>query len=216
MKRSKKDREPNWRPNFVSTSELPDIKVIRTDFIINFIAVALALGMVTLALKREYSLRTLETTIDQLENRISRAEPSDSNNLQLSREFKKAAAYVLEVNKFSDTPFFMHELVQTLAFIQPEDLIYKSIGITEAINEEGGKKSIAYLVALSGDAKSLTVLDEFKSILAQAEALQLPGYRIEIDETLQGRDEQTGIFPYSLSISLIPGGSDQSQGKDAS
>ncbi|NBB79349.1 MAG: hypothetical protein GVY36_07885 [Verrucomicrobia bacterium] len=216
MKRSEKNRQPNWRPNFVNASDLPDIKVVRTNFIINFVAVALALVMVGMFLSREYKLRSLETTIDRLESRISKAESVDKKSLRLSREFKDVAAYIVEVGKFLDTPFYAHELVQTFASIQPDDLIYKSIDVSEKANDKDDKKGIAYQVALSGDAKSLTVLDEFKRILAQADALKFPGYSIEIDETLQGRDEETGIFPYRLNISFIPGAPDQKQGKDAS
>lgn len=35
MSKGRKVREPSWRPNFVNKSELPDIKVVRTDFIVN-------------------------------------------------------------------------------------------------------------------------------------------------------------------------------------
>ena len=105
MRRNKKDNHPNWRPNFVNPSELPDIKVIRTNFVINIVAVFLALSAITLFLTREYNLRSLEETINRLEDRISEAESTDKNNLKLSREFKKAAEYVVEVGKFSDTPF---------------------------------------------------------------------------------------------------------------
>lgn len=136
--------------------------------------------------------------------------------MQLSGEFKKAAEYVVEVAKFSETPFFFHELVQTLAEIKPEDLIYRSISITESAGKQGNKNVITYRINLNGDAKSLTVLDQFKGILAQSEALQFLGYRIEIDETLEGRNDQTGIFPYRMSVSFIPDSSQNQKGKDAS
>ena len=40
---SKRDTQPYWRPDFKIQSTLPDIKVVRTDFIINCIVVALML-----------------------------------------------------------------------------------------------------------------------------------------------------------------------------
>lgn len=67
MKRHRKDSPPHWRPNFVNAAELPDIKVVRTNFIVNSIAVALALGMVFLIGKREYSARVLEAEVSNLE-----------------------------------------------------------------------------------------------------------------------------------------------------
>lgn len=216
MKRSKKDFQPYWRPNFVNPSELPDIKAVRTNFIINSIAIVLALSMVFLIGQREYNAKNLETTIARLEERVAKADAEDRKNLRLSGEFKEAAEYIVEVAKFSETPFFVHELVEMLTLIQPNDLIYRSIGLSEAVSEQEKRDVITYRINLIGDAKNLTVLDQFKSILAQAEGLRFPGYRIEIDETLEGRDEQTGIFPFRMSVSLIPDTSTLKNGKDAS
>ena len=216
MKPNKKNKQPHWHPNFVITPELPDIKIVRTNFIVNGIAISLALGVLFLIGQHEYKAKALEATNARLENRISQAEAGDKENLRLNREFKEAAAYVIEVSKFSKTPFLVHELVQTLSLIKPNDLIYKSISISEAVTKEGKKDVITYRVNLNGDAKSLVVLDQFKGILAEAEGLQFPGYRIEIDETLEGRDEQTGIFPYRMTVSFIPDASQQKKGKGAS
>lgn len=215
MKRNKKNMQPAWRPNFVNQSELPDIKVIRTNFIINMVAAALALSMVFVLAKREYSAAALETTIDRLEERIAGAEAADKKNLELSREFKQAAEYILEVGRFSEAPFSPHELLYHLSVIQPDDVIYRSINLSEGTEGKGKNRVITYRVNLNGDAKNLTVLDEFKDILAQAEGLQFPGYGIKIDETLEGRDERTGIFPYRMTISFTPQASDKKERKDA-
>ncbi|MGB0743343.1 MAG: hypothetical protein ACPGSB_02350, partial [Opitutales bacterium] len=51
---------------------------------------------------------------------------------------------------------------------------------------------------------SLTVLDDFKGTLSEWEPLQHEGYELDIDESLQGRDSNTGIFPYTLNITLKP------------
>lgn len=216
MKRHKKEIQPHWRPNFVNPSELPDIKVVRTNFIVNSVAVVLALGMLFLIGQREYKARTLESTIVSLEARVAQAEAGDTRYLRLSGEFKEAAEHVLEVSKFTETPFLVHELIRTLSVIKPEDLIFRSISISETVIKQGKKDVISYRINLNGDAKSLTVLDQFKGILAQAEPLRFPGYRIEIDETLEGRNEQTGIFPYRMRLSFIPDAANQKQGKDAS
>jgi hypothetical protein len=216
MKRNKKELQPNWRPNFVNPAALPDIKVVRTNFMVNSLAMVMALGMVFLVAQREYQARSLESSIASLESRIDRAEAEDEKYLRLSGEFKEAAEYIVEVAQFTEIPFLPHDFVKVLASIKPDDLIYRSITISEAITVEGKNKLLTYRINLNGDARSLTVLDEFKGILAAEEALQIRGYRVEIDETLEGRDEQTGIFPYRMSVSFIPDASKGSKGKDAS
>ena len=60
------------------------------------------------------------------------------------------------------------------------------------------------------------MLDGFKKVLEGAKLLQAPGVELQIGETLQGRDEETGIFQYQLTISLTPVASGNSaKGGDA-
>jgi hypothetical protein len=196
--------QPHWRPNFVNQSELPDIKVIRTGFIINFVAVTLALCVAFSLLQREYRAYSLRQTIEGMEQRIRVAEADDLANLKMSEAFRSSAQSVVEVESFFDAPLLAHEFIYGLSQIKPEDLIFNSVSFSETLSQQGGQSGVGYSLSISGDAKGLTVLDEFKMILGEAELLQIPGYSLQIDESLQGRDEKTGIFPYSMAISLKP------------
>ena len=200
----KKEMQPFWRPNFVNQSELPDIKVIRTGFIINFIAVILALCAVFFLLQREYRAYSLGETIADMEQQIRAAEADDAENLKLSEAFRSSAQHVIEVEKFFGSPLKAHTFLYGLSAIKPEDLIFNSVSLGETSIKQGAKNVVAYNVNIAGDAKSLTVLDNFKQVLEEAPLLQVDGFALEIDETLQGRDEKTGIFPYRLAISLVP------------
>ncbi len=196
--------QPFWRPNFVNQSELPDIKVIRTDFIINFIAVTLALCVAFFLLQREYRSYSLGKTISDMEQQIRVADADDVENLKLSESFRSSALYVIEVEKFFDSPILAYDFLYKLSLIKPEDLIFNSVSLNESLIKQGAKDVVAYSINITGDAKNLTVLDDFKKVLEEAELLQVAGFDLEIDETLQGRDEKTGIFPYRLAVSLTP------------
>ncbi|HBR93025.1 MAG TPA: hypothetical protein DEA90_02555 [Opitutae bacterium] len=204
MSRNQKEIQPFWRPNFVNQSELPDIKVVRTDFIINFVAITVALCVAFFLLQREYRSYTLAKTIEQMEQQIRVAEADDAENLKLSEAFRKSAQYVIEVEQFFESPLLVHELLYGLSLIKPEDLIFKSVALNESISKVGSKNVVVYNLVINGSAKNLTVLDEFKNILEEDELLQISGFDLEIDETLQGRDEKTGIFPYRLAVKLMP------------
>lgn len=204
MSKSKKDMQPFWRPNFVNQSELPDIKVIRTGFIINFVAVMLALCVAFFLLQREYRAYALSNTIADMEQQIRVAEADDVQNLKLSESFRTSAQYVVEVEKFFASPLQAHEFLYQLSEIKPDDLIFNSVSLSESVVKQGGQNAVGYSINITGDAKSLTVLDDFKKILADADLLKVGGFGLEIDETLQGREEKTGIFPYRLAISLLP------------
>ncbi len=196
--------QPFWRPNFVNQSELPDIKVIRTDFIINFIAVTIALCVAFFLLQREYRSFSLGNTISDMEQQIRVAEADDIENLKRSESFRSSAQYIAEVEKFFDSPILAHEFLYGLSQIKPEDLIFNSVSLGESMIKQGSKQVLAYNISISGDAKNLTAVEDFKKILAEADLLNISGYKVEIDETLQGRDDKTGIFPYRVAISLKP------------
>ena len=204
MSKSKKDIQPFWRPNFVNRSELPDIKVIRTDFIINFIAIMLALGVTFFYLQQEYRAHILKGAISDAEEEIRDASAQDAENLKLSQSFLDSAKYVVEVERFLESPFRIHEFLYDLARIKPDDLIYKSISLSESAAPKRLHSPLKYSINIAGDAKNLTVIGDFKRILGEAELLNLPGFDIQIDESLQGRNEETGVFPYTLAISLTP------------
>ena len=202
MSRSKKEMQPFWRPNFVNQSELPDIKVIRTDFIINFIAVTITLCVAFYLFQREYRSYALGETIVGMEQQIRVADADDVENLKRSETFRESAQYIVEVEKFFDAPLLVHDFLYDLAEIRPEDLIFNTVSLAESMAKQSNKNVRTYNIQISGSAKNLTVLDDFKKILFEEEILQVSGFALEIDETLQGRDDKTGIFPYRMAITL--------------
>jgi len=216
VSRSKKEVQPFWRPNFVNQSELPDIKVIRTDFIINFIAVTLACCAAFFFTQKEYRAYSLTKTIEDMEQQVRLADVEDAQNLKLSESFRSAAQYVVEVEKFYNAPLMAHDFLYNVSVIKPADLIFNAVSLNESFVKLAGKETVTYNINITGDAKNLTVLDGFKKVLEGAKLLQAPGVELQIGETLQGRDEETGIFPYQLTITLTPVASGNSaKGGDA-
>lgn len=218
MGRSRKEMQLFWRPDFVNKSELPDIKVIRTGFIINLIAVISALCVAFILLQREYRVYTLGQTVEALEQQIRVTGADDLSYLKLSESFRSAAQKVIELDKFYDSPLSAHHLLYGLSTIKPGGLIFNSVSFNESVVKAGGKERVAYSINISGNAKILTLLDDFKKALAEAALLKIVGFELEIDEILQGRDEKTGNFPYRLAISLTPtqkAPANKSEGRDA-
>jgi hypothetical protein len=220
MSRRKKDTQPLWRPNFVNQSTLPDIKVVRTGFIINFFAVTLALWVAFILIKSEYRTHVLNQTITAMQARIKAAEPKDAESLKVSEAFRSSAQYIVELEKFYDSPISIYQFIFDLSKIKPDDLIFNSISFKESVVKVDNKSAVAYNINISGDAKNLTVLDDFKRILDNDELLQIEGFALDINETLEGRNEKTGIFPYRLKIVLTPqagsAGKGRKSGGDAS
>ena len=156
MSRNKKEMQPFWRPNFVNQSELPDIKVIRTDFIINFVAVTLALCVAFFLLQREYRSFSLAKTISGMEQQIRVADADDVENLKLSESFRESAQYIIEVEKFYDSPILAHQFLLSLASIKPDELIFDTVSLSESTWKDGAKEVVAYSISISGDAITST------------------------------------------------------------
>lgn len=204
MSKANKNVQPHWRPNFVNASELPDIKVVRTDFIINFVAILLMLLIGFYVLQREYRAYSLKKEIEVMEQQIRVAEADDAAFLKLSRKFRDLAAHLAELEKFYATPVEVHKFLTQLTKMRPERLIFKQVSLVESSQEENKKQVVTYRINISGEVRTLTVLDEFKGDLSDWELLNVGEYALEIDEALQGRDPETGIFPYTLEITLKP------------
>ncbi len=204
MSRSRKNIQPNWRPNFVTVADLPDIKVIRTGFVINFFSLVLMLLVGFAVLQREYRVHVLNQTIADIEQRIRVADADDARDLSLSGEFRNAAAHIVEVEKFYAQPFFVQDFLIELTQMRPEQLIFQQLSLVESFRKEGSEQTITYRINIAGDVRSLTVLDQFKGELSNWHLLNRDRYALRIDESLEGRDPNTGIFPYILQITLEP------------
>ena len=206
MKRSGKNADPNWRPNFVLAAGLPDIKAVRTGFLINFVFLVLMLLVGMYVVQGEYRAHVLGQTVTDKEQRIAAAEAEDSASLNLSREFRDTAAHIVEVEKFYMAPFPVQDFLVEITQMRPEQLIFRQLSLFESSAKDDSGEFVSFRINITGEVRSLTILDEFKGELSIWSLLNQDRYALRIDESLQGRDAETGIFPYTLEITLKPGG----------
>ena len=204
MSRSKQNIQPYWRPNFVNASGLPDIKAVRTDFIVNFVSIVFATLAAFYVIQSEYRAYSLNKTISDMEEQIQAAEADDTASLRLSVKFRKLAANIVELEQFYAAPFSSLDFLTQISQMRPKGLIFKQVSLAERMEKKDAKATVTYSLNISGEVRSLTTLDEFKGELAQWDLLKVENYELEIDEILQGRDAETGIFPYTLKVTLKP------------
>jgi len=204
MSRSKQNIQPYWRPNFVNASGLPDIKAVRTDFIVNFVSIVFATLAAFYVIQSEYRAYSLNKTISDMEEQIQAAEADDTASLRLSVKFRKLAANIVELEQFYAAPFTTLDFLTQISQMRPKGLIFKQLSLAERMEKKDATAKVTYSLNISGEVRSLTTLDEFKGELAQWDLLKVENYELEIDEILQGRDAETGIFPYTLKVTLKP------------
>lgn len=205
---SKHDIQPYWRPDFKIQSTLPDIKVVRTDFIINAIAVALMLIAAFTLLQHEYRAYSLNRSIASMEQSIEETVANNNQNLEESERFRESAQSVAELQIFFRAPFAAHELLAELARLKPAGLIFSRIMLSDSIIKQKGtdqtEAQMAYEINITGDARGLMVLTQFKAALQASPAMNPDGFEVVVDESMQQRNANTGITPFRVSISLTP------------
>jgi hypothetical protein len=149
---------------------------------------------------KEYRIHSINTIIDEITQEVSDATPENTASLKLSADFREAAESVAEVETFYLSPFLAHDFLFNLSQLRPDDLVFTEV----SFRENASKTGVGYSIAISGEVRFLTTLDEFKGIIGQWDMLAIEGYNLSVDEVVEGRNDTTGIFPYRLNIALTP------------
>lgn len=198
MKKSKKEVQPNWHPNFRIQSELPDIKPIRTGFIINSFAVVLCLGLALMVMQQELKRMSLNRTIADLRATVSANESSNREALQQSREFVEEVRKLQELEAFYEAPVSGYRFLLFLAEIRSENLVYDSVTLQESIRMDRRNEVTTFRVQIGGKSRDLLTLGEFKDYLENLPFVVANGG--VVNETIYPRDENTGSFPFSIVV----------------
>ncbi len=213
MSSKNKDMQPYWRPDFRDPTTLPDIKVVRTDFIVNVFAVVVLAIFAVFVLQREYRGWALKGRIASLEDEIRIAEPDDRIYIKQSQQFRDAGQYILEMNSFYDAPFDAHELLVELALLKREELMFTQVTLSESIagakkgaKPQAGPKAVEYQVRIDGEVheENLDVFDVFKKALRESDYFMIEGYETKIAEDMGSKNERNDLFPYVLTIQVSP------------
>lgn len=208
----KKDIQPYWRPDYRNPSTLPDIKVVRTDFIVNFVAILLALAVGAFLLQREYRVWSIGSTVDDMKQRIRVTEPDDNISIKQSEEFRKAGRYIQDLEKFYQAPFYAHELLVSLSELEEDDLIFTNLRFSENTITQNKKPVVEYSMEIAGQVRDLPTLDDYVVSLRNLELFDVEGYEARVAEDPRQRDA-TGLYPYTISVTLSPSAEKKKGGK---
>lgn len=104
--------------------------------------------------------------------------------------------------------FFAHDLAYEMAALRDDRLIFSNLSFDERSEKTAGKRGrliSKYSITLSGDVKELRILDLFVERLRDSDILNVEGFTLEVSETPQRPNEETGLYPFSVQIELEPG-----------
>jgi hypothetical protein len=206
LRRNKKLVHPVWRPDFRDGEALPDIKVIRTDFLFNVVAVSLAIALLGFFLFREYRSFELAGTIRDLEVNIENNRVVDRENVRMSREFAEHERSIKEVIQFFNVPVHPETLFLELASMQPDAIILETVNVTSSREGAGNNARVLYTLLLSGTVEDSTaqpasqVITEYLGALEGLPSIK-PHFVVSALPTFN-RNPALGLFNFTVRVTL--------------
>lgn len=161
---------PAWHPNFRNYEKLPDVKVVRTAFFVNGLAVFLAVALLVYTGFREWQIRVLGGQVVEMQGQIDRDKAASDQAIALYKKFQADEARITEVNAFLASKPVVSALLIRLAQTLPKNVALDAFelrdqGLTLRLSVRGDAAAAsghatAYLEQLRAD-KELAQFDQF-------------------------------------------------------
>lgn len=206
LRKRKNATQRLWRPDFRDVQSLPDTKVIRTGFLLNFVAIALALGCMTFYGMQEYSLQTLIKSVQELEQQVASSTSQNRTILDTNKRFRQSAEVVAEAVAFDHQALQFHPFVSQLAEALQEGMVLSVIDLQSSTIIEQSEKVPPFVVELKGQvledapAKPAQVLNAFQEALKELPALE--GKNLEMEMARFSRNNEFGHFDFTLLVKI--------------
>jgi hypothetical protein len=196
MKPSKQAAGPAtfWHPDFRVVAALPDTKVIRTSFLVSFVAVAAVLATGYLLVRQEMELSSVRSQCDEWTQRTEGLRPRLDKATQSQKTFTAEETKARQIREFVTSRVAASDLLLLIAETLPRLTVLDVIEMTQ----EG-------VVRLRGSVVGSS------ASLAQAYADQLaahPGI-VALTESVrlrsQNRDQAGNRFTFEIELKLKGG-----------
>lgn len=201
----------NWRPDFRNTEALPDVKAVRTNFLVNFMALALAIIITGWFGFKEYEAMSVQAQIDGHKDTISQASKANNANLKLSKEFSKLSPKAEDLQAFYDGYKFPLDVLVALCESRPTTISLQNMSFGKVARNTGTAKRPKFVYAprytlqglLKGDSvEALQELDEYKEILGNLEIFEGQLSPNSIDISQPKRNPELEMFEFTIVITL--------------
>lgn len=189
-----------WRADFRLVDRLPDTKVVRTKFIVNFCFITILICLLILAAYRETNKIGLRQSITSLQLEVESRASSNRHVTELSRDFRALANKMDDIRTLKQRPVRPTWLLVELARIRTPDVVYDTISYEHFWATE--RKSEGFKVRLRGKGRTTADIAELKNQLAIFEVAE--GWEIEISE--QGNpsmDATSGVFSFVIELDIF-------------
>ncbi len=206
--KNKKGLYPNWRPNFRDPGLLPDVKVVRTHFLLNFLAVVACFGFAGAIIYTEFTVRSAAESVEFVEENIARNQGRNTELVRMSGEFSKESQSVEQLTRFFDLPFTYSEVLRAVAETRPRPVVFNSFSFSSLSEKRGRVDVLRYRIQIQG-----TVTDVEGALAPETanqfrdELSQLPGLAGKVESSRLSsfnRTENPAVFNFTIQMMLDP------------
>lgn len=203
------DSAAAWRVNYVNAAALPDIKVVRTTFLLNYGLAIFAAASVIYLVHQELAITDVTAQVAELEAQATALIPTDTKIRQASAWFSQYADPVDEYVRFKTGGLDVFALYAQLGNLRAEDISYDNILIdTNAVD---GKKKMGAKITISGKRKGVSK-DGFERIEAlYAKFVGMPylrtikGFEAKYPKSpITVPDNQAQVIQFTFQLTLEP------------
>jgi hypothetical protein len=206
-RKKKPDVVLNWHPNFRNVATLPDIKQVRTGFLVNFVAIVLALLALAWTLYTEVEIHKVGHDIDVLNAQMEGNSGANNKALAATRDFVNKSKPMQFAARFFSQELVPLDLLASLNDARPENITFISVNVESIVRDQGGKKADAQRLTIHGvlSSESELGLQEFVDKLVASPALKnRVGDPVKDRSIDSRRDPIAGAFEFTLTLTLKP------------
>ena len=199
---NKKHLRTSWHPDFRIVELLPDIKVVRTKFIVNVISIVVVSMLLVLNGYREIVKFSVRSKINNFQEEIQRSQPSNQKLTMMSMEFTKLGAELKDIKTFKEKPFDLIETIMQLSKMCGSNVIYDKISYLNSW--DSAEKKEVHSIRLNGKGRTTADIGELKNKLSALKVAE--GYTIQVSEVGNPtKDPNTGVFSFGILVKVSEG-----------
>jgi hypothetical protein len=118
---------PAWHPSFRNYERLPDIKVVRTVFFVNAVAITVTIAMFTVFIFKEYHLYSLRRQVADVRAQCERDKRGSDQAIALFKKFQGEEKKILEVDAFLKVRPLLSDLLLQIGETLPKNIALASV-----------------------------------------------------------------------------------------
>lgn len=161
---------PAWHPSFRDYETLPDVKVVRTAFFVNGVAVLVVVALLLWLGYTEYQAKSLRQQRDLLDQQIAREKPASMRAIAQFKKFQAEETKVAAVAAFVASRPALSTIVLRLGETRPPNVALEALEWRDGVlalrasvrgtADAASGYASAYVEQLRGDAVIGPLFDE--------------------------------------------------------